>query len=224
MRYISIGLLLISAVFSKSKTEKIIEDFLIARYSGDTTKVQEMVSENFLYKNVPYSGLNFTAEYNDGNLVVTDYINEPDSLTIPFIGIGDTIHEIDNKRIDDYELPITGPINSNIKMVITKSGDTTFTTEIAKLTQIQVEEDISSFLSNISEYNKHWYEFDLNVIQILSKKNTSMVYYRWNGIKIKNGPIYEFYRMEYIKTDRKTGLITSLEGLWSQAQFLDQFK
>jgi len=120
--------------------------------------------------------------------------------------------------------PINGPINSNIKMVITKSGDTTFTTEIAKLAQIQVEEDISSFLSNISEYNKHWYEFDLNVIQILSKKNTSMVYYRWNGIKIKNGPIYEFYRMEYIKTDRKTGLITSLEGLWSQAQFLDQFK
>ena len=102
MRYISIGLLLISVVFSKSKTEKIIEDFLIARYSGDTTKVQEMVSENFLYKNVPYSGLNFTAEYREGNLVVTDYINEPDSLTIPFIGIGDTIHEIDNKRIDDY--------------------------------------------------------------------------------------------------------------------------
>ena len=62
------------------------------------------------------------------------------------------------------------------------------------------------------------------IYKILSKKNISMVYYKWNGIKNKDGPIYEFYRMEYIKTDRKTGLVKSLEGLWSQTQFLDQLK
>ena len=224
MKYITLTLFLTSLVFSKSKTEKIIEDFLIARYSGDTTKVKEMVSEDFLYKNVPYSGLNFTTENENGNFVVTGYINKLDTINIPSIGIGDTIHEIDNKRIDELILPITGPINSTIKMIVTKSGDTTFKTEIAKLARIQVEEDATSFLYNISEYNSQWYEFDLNIIQILSKKNISMVYYKWNGIKNKEGPIYEFYRMEYIKTYRKTGLVKSLEGLWSQTQFLDQLK
>ena len=224
MKYITLTLFLTSLVFSKSKTEKIIEDFLIARYSGDTTKVKEMVSEDFLYKNVPYSGFNFTAKNENGNFVVTGYINKLDTINIPSIGIGDTIHEIDNKRIDELILPITGPINSTIKMIVTKSGDTTFKTEIAKLARIQVEEDATSFLYNISEYNSQWYEFDLNIIQILSKKNISMVYYKWNGIKNKDGPIYEFYRMEYIKTYRKTGLVKSLEGLWSQTQFLDQLK
>lgn len=224
MKYITLTLFLTSLVFSKSKTEKIIEDFLIARYSGDTTKVKEMISEDFLYKNVPYSGLNFTTENENGNFVVTGYINKLDTINIPSIGIGDTIHEIDNKRIDELILPITGPINSTIKMIVTKSGDTTFNTEIAKLARIQVEEDATSFLYNISEYNSQWYEFDLNIIQILSKKNISMVYYKWNGIKNKDGPIYEFYRMEYIKTYRKTGLVKSLEGLWSQTQFLDQLK
>ena len=224
MKYITLTLFLTSLVFSKSKTEKIIEDFLIARYSGDTTKVKEMVSEDFLYKNVPYSGFNFTAKNENGNFVVTGYINKLDTINIPLLGIGDTIHEIDNKRIDELILPITGPINSTIKMIVTKSGDTTFKTEIAKLARIQVEEDATSFLYNISEYNSQWYEFDLNIIQILSKKNISMVYYKWNGIKNKDGPIYEFYRMEYIKTYRKTGLVKSLEGLWSQTQFLDQLK
>ena len=224
MKYITLTLFLTSLVFSKSKTEKIIEDFLIARYSGDTTKVKEMVSEDFLYKNVPYSGFNFTAKNENGNFVVTGYINKLDTINIPLLGIGDTIHEIDNKRIDELILPITGPINSTIKMIVTKSGDTTFNTEVAKLARIQVKEDVTSFLYNISEYNSQWYEFDLNIIQILSKKNISMVYYKWNGIKNKEGPIYEFYRMEYIKTDRKTGLVKSLEGLWSQTQFLDQLK
>ncbi len=224
MKNITLFLLLINLIFSKSKTEKIIEDFLYARYSGDTTTIKKMVSESFLYKNIPYVGLNLTTKNENGSLIVTGNINRKDSLSTSLFGIGDTIHEIENKQINDIHLPILGPVNSTIKMIMTKFGDSTFTMQTAKLIPIQLEDKISSFLYNISEYDKLWYEFDLNIIQILSKRNISMVYYKWNGIKIKDGPIFEFYRMEYIKTDKKTGLIQSIEGLWSQSQFLDQLE
>ena len=69
-----------------------------------------------------------------------------------------------------------------------------------------------------------WYEFELEIIDILTKKNTSMVYYIWRGQKSQDGYVYEFYRMEYIQIDKKTGLINSVEGLWSQNQFLDQLE
>jgi len=224
MKYFTLFLILINLTFSKTKTEKIIEDFLYARYSGDTTTVKNMIAENFLYRNVPYVGLDLITKNEDGNLIVTGNINKKDSLSVSLFGIGDTIHEIEDKQIGDIDFPITGPINSNIKLIMTKSGDTTFSTYSTKLTAIQLEEDTSSFLYNISEYNKLWYEFDLKIIQILSKKNTSMVYYKWSGSKNNDGPIFEFYRMEYIKTDKKTGLIQSIEGLWSQSQFLDQLE
>jgi len=224
MKYLSLLALIINLTFSKGKSEKIIEQFLYARYSGDTTAIKNIVSENFLYKNIPYVGLNIVTKNENGNLIITGHINQKDSLSIALFGVGDTIHEIENKKIKDFDFPITGPINSNIKFIMTKSGDTSFTTQKTKLIPIQLEDNISSFLYNISEYNKLWYEFDLNIIQILSKKNISMVYYKWNGIKVKDGPVFEFYRMEYIKTDKKTGLIKSLDGLWSQSQFLDQFK
>ena len=51
-----------------------------------------------------------------------------------------------------------------------------------------------------------------------------MVYYIWRGQKSQDGYVYEIYRMEYIQIDKKTGLINSVEGLWSQNQFLDQLE
>ena len=75
MKSITLFLLLINLIFSKSKTEKIIEDFLYARYSGDTTTIKKMVSESFLYKNIPYVGLNLTTKNENGSLIVTGNIN-----------------------------------------------------------------------------------------------------------------------------------------------------
>tara|TARA_Y100001970_G_scaffold292381_1_gene433469 strand:+ start:1241 stop:2002 length:762 start_codon:yes stop_codon:yes gene_type:complete len=224
MRKIFIFLFFLGLGFSKSKKEKIIESFLDARYSGDTLLVRSMVSDTFIYKHTPYIGLEIATKIENENLIVAGIINNRDSISNSFFSVGDTIHEINNNKINQTSFPIKGPLDKSVKFIVTKNQDSIFTENISNLKRIEIVENISSYLIDISNYNNMWYEFELEIIDILTKKNTSMVYYIWRGQKSQDGYVYEFYRMEYIQIDKKTGLINSVEGLWSQNQFLDQLE
>ena len=182
-----------------------------------------MISDNFIYHHTPYSGLNITTSYEEGDLIVTGFVSPIDSLTNKF-NIGDKIHEINGKKINLITLPIKGPIGKNVHIISTKKGDSVFTKDTVKLELIKYTQNKKSFIQDIIKYDKMWYNFDFEVINIISKKNQIFIHYYWEGSKAENGNIYHFYSMEIIKRNKSSGLIYSIEGLWSENQFRDQFK
>ncbi len=216
-------LFLSTIIFGINKKEQLIIDFIESRYSGDTIFVNNMISDNFIYHHTPYSGLNITTSYEEGDLIVTGFVSPIDSLTNKF-NIGDKIHEINGKKINLITLPIQGPIGKNIHIISTKKGDSVFTEDSVKLELIQYSQNKKSFIQDIIKYDQMWYNFDFEVINIFSKKNQIFIYYYWEGSKSENSHIYHFYSMEIIKRDKSSGLIHSIEGLWSEKQFRDQFK
>jgi len=62
------------------------------------------------------------------------------------------------------------------------------------------------------------------IIDIVSEKEKASVYYHWEGSREEGGPVYHFYAMELIYFHKKTELIYKIETLWSEKQFMDQFK
>ena len=51
----------------------------------------------------------------------------------------------------------------------------------------------SYFLESVMRYSEKWYDYDLEIIDILRKKNTIVVHYRWEGSRKENGNIYIFF-------------------------------
>ena len=82
----------------------------------------------------------------------------------------------------------------------------------------------SNFLDDISNYEKRWYEYSLDILEIFSKKNKYVIYYEWEGSLDKNGPLYTFRCMEIIKTNKSNNKIISIDATWTEKQFRDQFK
>ena len=89
---------------------------------------------------------------------------------------------------------------------------------------IQYFQNTESFLQDIIGYEQQWYDFHLEILNILSRKDQIMIHYHWEGSKTEKGAVYHFYAMELIQRDNNTGLIKSIEGVWSEKQFRDQFK
>ena len=209
-------------LFPINKKEKSIINFIDARYSGDTTFVGKMLSEGFTYEHIPFIGLNLLTEYDGGNLIVTGFLNE--DTTQNQISIGDTIHEIDNSLIDSLNMPLYGPADKPVKIVYTRNGDSTFSSTQLKLRLLKHSQNRVSFLEDIIDYNDNWYEYDLEIIDIISKKSKIFVYYHWEGSKIEAGDIYHLFAMELIEQEKNSNLIKKIQTLWSEKQFLDQFK
>ena len=59
---------------------------------------------------------------------------------------------------------------------------------------------------------------------IFSKKNKVVVHYKWEGSLEKNGSIYSFNAMEIIKTSASGKNVKEISSVWTEKQFLDQFK
>ena len=208
--------------YASTKKEQLIIDFLEARYSGDTILLKSMLADDFTYQHTPYSGLNIRTSYSNGSLTVIGFISE-DSVSNT-LKIGDIIHEINGKTIPKIQLPVKGPVGEATQLIITRVGDSTFTTDTLELQLIQYNQNTESFIHDIIVYDQEWYNFHLEVINILSRKNQIMIHYHWEGSKTENGPVFHFYAMELIQREKNTGLIKRIEGLWSEKQFRDQFR
>jgi len=202
------------------KEEK-IKEFISARYEGDTLKISSILSDNFIYEHTPYVGLGIEAFYVDGSAIITNLLN--DSL-LTELSIGDRIHEFNGSPVDSMGLIINGAVGEIQKIVLTKIGDSTFSHIEIPLSIFQYTQNKDSFLESIMEYSTVWYNYDISFEKIISRKNETVVHYRWEGSKTELGPTYYFFAIEIMELNKKRNQIEKVVSLWSEKQFRDQFK
>ena len=205
---------------SPIKDERMME-FISARYEGDTLTVSSMLSDNFIYENTPYVGLGIEGHYVDDVHIITNIIN--DSLQTD-LRVGDRIYEFNGKPVDSLGLLINGPVGEVQKIILIKPGDSTFSLVETPLAIFQYEQGKESFLESIMAYSKTWYDFDITIENMFSRKNKTVVYYKWEGSKVESGVIYYFSAIEIIELNKKRNHIERITSLWSEKQFRDQFK
>ena len=221
MKYINLYLLFFSILFSAKIQEDDIELFLLSRYGGDSTNVSLFISDDFIYKHTPYVGLGVETRFVDESLLITKVLN--DSIQ-KYLEVGDRIYEHNNEIIDSLGLVTKGPIGDKQKLVIIKKGERDFRVMEVPLNEYHYEENKNSFLESVNKYSKKWYDYDLEIIDIMKKKNTIAVHYRWEGSKEESGRVYTFTAIEFYYINKKKDLIEKIVGLWSEKQFRDQFK
>ena len=196
-------------------------EFISARYEGDTLIVASMLSDSFIYEHTPYVGLGIESYYVDGSYMITSILN--DSLQTD-LNIGDRIHEFNGSIVDSLGLEINGAVGEIQKIILTKPGDSTFSLIETPLAIYQYEQRKESFLESIIAYSKAWFDYDISFENIFSRKNRTVVHYKWEGSKAESGPIYHFSAIEIIELNKKRNQIERIVSLWSEKQFRDQFK
>jgi len=220
LRLISL-IFILSILHSAPLKDADIKEFIEARYAGADSIVYSMISDDFRYYHTPYIGLGIFTEYSDGSLLITGIVD--DSLQT-MLGIGDLIHEINNKVVSAKSSVITGRVGDRQKLILTKKGDSTFTEMVVPLILVQFSQNDSLFLEDLIPYSDIWYDYHIEILDIVLEKEKASVYYHWEGSREKGGPVFHFYAMELIYSNKKTKLIYKIETLWSEKQFRDQFK
>jgi len=221
MKYINLYLLFFSILFSAKIQEDDIELFLLSRYGGDSVNVSMFISDDFIYKHTPYVGLGVETRYVDESLLITKVLN--DSIQ-KYLQVGDRVYEHNNEIVDSLGLVTIGPIGEKQKLIVIKKGERDFRVMEIALEEYRFEENKNSFLESVKRYSEKWYDYDLEILDILKKKNTIVVHYRWEGSREENGKIYTFSAIEFYYINKKKDLIDRIVGLWSEKQFRDQFK
>lgn len=221
MKYIILYSLFFSTLFSAKVQEDDIELFLLSRYGGDSANVSLFISEDFIYEHTSYVGLGIETRYVDESLLITKVLN--DSIQ-KYLQVGDRIYEHNNKIVDSLGLITNGPIGEKQKLIVIKKGERDFRVMEIPLEEYRFEENKNSFLESVKRYSEKWYDYDLEILDILKKKNTIVVHYRWEGSREENGKIYTFSAIEFYYINKKKDLIDRIVGLWSEKQFRDQFK
>ena len=216
--------IIILVVLNFSQGKKIKDDdvktFIISKYEGDTSTVSNLLSEEFIYNHPPMVGFGVDVVYKEGSFEILKSLRR-DSLNL--FSIGDKIEEINNQKISqNTQLPI-GPIGSIHKIILNKKDDSTFIEIEVPLIEFSYKEPKLSFLNSINFYSKNWYDFDIKFLDIIYQKNRAFVYYRWEGSKIKGGPVYMFYAMELLVYNKKNEAIDSIKTLWTKDIFTKQF-
>ena len=197
-----------------------VDTFIISKYLGDTSYVKTLLDDDFKYYHTPYIGLGVKSNYVDGSLLVTKVIN--DSIRA-YLNVGDRIYEHNGKIIDSLGLSTNGAVGEIQKLVIVKKGDSLFNEIMIPISENQYIDDKTTFLESIIRYNDVWYDFDLDIKDIIIKKNKIVVYYKWEGSKIEMGDVYSFSAIEIYTLNKKRNRILKIEGIWSEKQFRDQF-
>ncbi len=209
-------------IYGKSPLKDVdIESFIEARYGGDTSIVSQIIAENFLYYHTPYVGLGIDGHYVDGSFMVSSVLYDS---TEGMLEEGDRIFELNGVPIDSSGLKINGPAGEEQKLIVNKKNDSTFTELKIPLKEYQYKQNKISFLSNINDYAAIWYDYDIEIIDLVLKKNKAVIYYYWEGSKKEGGPVYSFTAMEIITLNKKRNLVMQIVSLWSEKQFRDQFK
>ena len=225
IKYILCIILSISFLVSQSRKEKSIIDFIEARYSANTDSVRLLLDDDFIYYHIPFVGLGVNTKSTDTGLTVIRNTSFSDTNSI--LDDGDIIIEINGDKVNNisvYNIKniIKGPAADSIKITYIR-GDKTFSSMLA-LSKHQYKQGTDSFIKDIKNYGERWFEYDLEILDIFSKKNQFIVYYEWEGVLFENGPAYSYRSMEIIKTNISNNRVYSIDALWTEKQFKDQFK
>ena len=65
---------------------------------------------------------------------------------------------------------------------------------------------------------------EVHLQENFSKKNKMVLHYQWEGVLKEGAPTYHWRAMEIIKTDPISRKIISIDAIWTEKQFRDQFK
>ena len=182
--------------------------------------------KEFTYFHSPYIGMGMTTDEGSEGIFV--------NKVSPFIKatikpkVNDIIVEVNNikvemnKNYDIIKININGALGDSIEFLFLRN-DTTFNIKIF-LTEQQFKQNSISFLTDIKLYADRWYEYDFDLKDIISKKNKFVVHYEWEGSLIEGGQNYSFKAIEIIKTSSRNNKIVSIEAVWTEKQFIDQFR
>tara|TARA_B100001113_G_scaffold349565_1_gene345156 strand:- start:506 stop:1072 length:567 start_codon:yes stop_codon:yes gene_type:complete len=183
-----------------------------------------LLDNDFIYYHIPYVGLGINTVQTDSGLTITSVspFRDNKSSLLP----GDVIFEINNNKINNIntyniENIINGSEKDSIKISYIRNN--TVNTATIKLSKQQYKQNSNSFINDIKNYGEKWFEYDLDILEIFSKKNKFVIYYEWEGTLIKSGPTYSFRAMEIIKIESSNNRIKSIDALWSEKQFKNQF-
>jgi len=225
IKYIFCIILSISFLASQSRKEKSIINFIEARYSANTDSVKLFLDDKFIYYHIPFVGLGINTKSTNNGLAVIGSVSFNDTNSI--LNIGDVIIEINGLKINNInkyniENIIKGSAGDSIKVTYIRDDETFLS--MFSLSKQQYKQGSESFITDIENYGERWFEYDLEILDIFSKKNQFIVYYEWEGILFENGPAYSYRSMEIIKINTSNNLVYSIDALWSEKQFKDQFK
>jgi len=217
-------LLFISFPIAKTKKEKSIISFIYARYNANIDSVSMFLDDEFIYYHIPYIGLGIKAVKTDSGLTVASV--SPFSDYKSKLLIGDVIYEINDNKIyntSKYQIEnlINGSEGDSVKISYIRKNN--LNTSVINLSRQQYKQNSNSFLKDIKNYGEKWFEFDLEIIEIFSKKNKFVIYYEWEGVLFENGPTYSYRAMEIIKVRSINNRIKSIDALWTEKQFKNQF-
>ena len=219
-RIIYAVLLVYSFLFGKKINKDRITDFLISKYSGDTLEVKSYLSANFYNQHAPVIGLGINVVYKNDHLLVVDNFRKDSS---DFFRKGDRIYEINNKIVSEETILPTGTIGSLQKVILTKFQDSSFSVINVPLVEVYYKEKKREFLESIALYSNNWYDFDIDIEEILIQKDKIVLNYRWEGSKENNGQIFIFHSVEIISLNRKKDKIKKIQTFWTEALFKNQF-
>ena len=214
------------SLYAQNKKEREVLNFIYARYNGNIDSVKMFLHEEFTYFHSPYIGMGMTTEEGPEGIFV-DKVSPFIKATIK-PKVNDIIVEVNNIKVEmnkNYDIikrNINGALGDSIEFLFLRN-DTTFNSKIF-LTEQQFKQNSISFLTDIKLYADRWYEYDFDLKDIISKKNKFVVHYEWEGSLIEGGQIYSFKAIEIIKTSSRNNKIVSIEAVWTEKQFIDQFR
>jgi len=214
------------SLYAQNKKEREVLNFIHARYNGNIDSVKMFLHEEFTYFHSPYIGMGMTTEEGPEGIFV-DKVSPFIKATIK-PKVNDIIVEVNNIKVEmnkNYDIikrNINGALGDSIEFLFLRN-DTTFNSKIF-LTEQQFKQNSISFLTDIKLYADRWYEYDFDLKDIISKKNKFVVHYEWEGSLMEGGQIYSFKAIEIIKTSSRNNKIVSIEAVWTEKQFIDQFR
>ena len=209
---------------AQTKKEKEIISFIYARYNSNLDSVSMSLDTDFIYYHIPYVGLGVNTISTDSGLTVTSV--SPFSTSEPKLLTGDVIIDINGNKINNIETYnieniINGSEGDSVNISYLRKNNVY--TSVIKLSRQQYKQNSNSFLKDIKNYGEKWFEYDLEIMEIFSKKNKFIVYYEWEGTLVENGPAYSYRAMEILKVKSSNNRIESIDALWTEKQFKDQF-
>ena len=214
------------SLYAQNKKEREVLNFIHARYNGNIDSVKMFLHKEFTYFHSPYIGMGMTTEEGPEGIFV-DKVSPFIKATIK-PKVNDIIVEVNNIKVEmnkNYDIikrNINGALGDSIEFLFSRN-DTTFNSKIF-LTEQQFKQNSISFLTDIKLYADRWYEYDFDLKDIISKKNKFVVHYEWEGSLIEGGQNYSFKAIEIIKTSSRNNKIVSIEAVWTEKQFIDQFR
>ena len=214
------------SLYAQNKKEREVLNFIHARYNGNIDSVKMFLHEEFTYFHSPYIGMGMTTEEGPEGIFV-DKVSPFIKATIK-PKVNDIIVEVNNIKVEmnkNYDIikrNINGALGDSIEFLFLRN-DTTFYSKIF-LTEQQFKQNSISFLTDIKLYADRWYDYDFDLKDIISKKNKFVVHYEWEGSLMEGGQIYSFKAIEIIKTSSRNNKIVSIEAVWTEKQFIDQFR